>query len=101
MIHVATSPLFHRQELLPVSNLAQGGNIGLSITLVLALQLFGEGYVADELMLVHLFQRQCAFTLRTPQGIDGCHSHVVETLRIARSQIEDAGLAGMIEENTC
>src|SRR5262249_13814894 len=52
----------------------------------------------DQPLLLRLLERHQLLALRPAAGVDGRERHVVEALRLARPEVEDARQLGMVEE---
>ena len=81
-----------------IADLAQPGQIGLGIGLILALQSLRKRYVFDQALGDQFVQRQLTFALQTTTCIYGRRRHIVEALCLARSQDENARDVGIFQE---
>src|SRR5574343_1167620 len=101
-LHVFGDAFFDAGHRRLVTGGAQAGQVGLGEGLVLALERLGEGGIFKQALVAQFGQGQrclvfCpAFCLQA--AVDRSHGNIVEALRPAGTQIEDAGLFRMVEE---
>src|SRR5574343_1410350 len=81
-----------------VAGFTQLGQITLRESLVLALQLLGKGDVFEQTLCPKFSQRQRGLALGLAAAIGGSDGDIVEALRTAGTEVEDAGFLRVIEE---
>src|SRR5581483_9350597 len=72
--------------------------VRLGVALVLALELLGKRDVLDQSLVADLRERERRLSVGAAARVDRGDGDVVEALRLARPEVEDARELGMIEE---
>ena len=77
-------------KIIGVAGGAQFLGVGLGERLVFAHEVFGEGDVADKLLLHQFCQRQLGLALGGAAGVHGGDGEVVKRLAAPRAKVENA-----------
>ena len=83
-----------------VTGSAQTGQIALGKSLILAFQRFRESGVFEQALRTQLVERQRLFVFGLAAAVDRSNRNIVEALRPAGAEIENARFIRVIEEGT-
>src|SRR5712691_1210490 len=95
---IAHYAFLDREERRRVARAAQRADVGLGEILVLAFQRVRERRVFDHALRARLIEAQGLFALRPAAGVDRGEGYVVEALRAARADVEDARDLRVVEK---
>src|SRR5713101_5402585 len=98
MAAVASDALLYRKERRGITGAAQRADVGLGEILVLAFQRVRERRVFDRALPARLVEAQGLFALRPAARVDRGEGDVVEALRAARADVEDARDLRVVEK---